>query len=58
MAKRRGDPINKLLPLCIDEGDNYKAEWMKLNRRRKDVPPEVESAANRLLLDIRKVVKR
>jgi hypothetical protein len=59
MAKGiRRDPINKLLPLLIDSGDDYGNEWMRLNRRRKEVPPELENDANRLVQNLRKTLKR
>ncbi len=56
--KLRRDHINKLLPLCLDDGDNYKSEWMKLNRRRRMVPPELENDAAQLVKNLRKCVKR
>ena len=59
MAKGlRRDPINKLLPLLIDSGDDYGKEWMRLNRRRKEVSPELENDAQRLVQSLRKTLKR
>ncbi len=40
---RRGDPIDKLLPLFIDDDEDYYNQYQKLRRRRRKLPEEINA---------------
>lgn len=48
-TQKRGDPIDRLLPLFIDPDEPYQNEYQKMRRRRKKIPEELEEEADKLV---------
>ena len=55
--QRRGDPIDKLLPLFIDDDEDYWNQYQKLRRRRRKLPEEINAEADEFLKHLEKALK-